>query len=113
MWQAEADTQLTLSAPLATAVVQSELTLANLGQNTVKPGQYTCAVQAKSVVWNGYKKISPHNQPHKDDEKILLDFSDSDQFANFSVYGLGFHVQLFRECDGIAQCGIASRKTTF
>ena len=48
------------------------------------------------------KKISPHNQPHKDDEKILLDFSDSDQFANFSVYGLGFHVQLFRECDGIA-----------
>ena len=31
MWQAEADTELTLSALPATAVGQSKLTLANLG----------------------------------------------------------------------------------
>ena len=42
-----------------------------------------------------------------------MDFSESEQLANFSVYGLGLHMQLFRECDGIAWCGIASRKTTF
>ena len=30
-----------------------------------------------------------------------MDFSDSEQFADFSVYGLGLHMQLFRECDGI------------
>ena len=35
MWQAEADTQLTLSASPATAVGQSKLTQANLGQSTV------------------------------------------------------------------------------
>ena len=36
MWQAEADTKLTLSASPVTAVGQSKLTMANLDQNTTR-----------------------------------------------------------------------------